>query len=102
MRAFNDNAEKNIKLMTNYFCLIPAFLGFTCPPVENNSIYSGGETRFFRSPSDCQHYFVCVEGRPRLLNCGEGNAFNELVNACDGAENVTGWSVFIPLKSMIE
>lgn len=69
----------------------PAFLGFTCPPVDNNSIYFGGETRFFRSPADCQHYFVCVEGRPRLQNCGEGNAFNELVNTCDAAENVTGW-----------
>ncbi|XP_011306819.1 uncharacterized protein [Fopius arisanus] len=69
-------------------CDAEAFLGFRCPPGDNNQ-YSG-ETRFFRSPNDCQRYFVCVEGRPRLQNCGEGNAFSELINACDAAENVTG------------
>lgn len=43
----------------------------------------------FRSPHDCQHYFLCVTGKPRLYNCGEGSAFNELINSCDGIENVT-------------
>ncbi|XP_015122353.1 protein obstructor-E [Diachasma alloeum] len=69
-------------------CDAEAFLGFTCPQGENDGF--SVETRFFRSPNDCQRYFVCVEGRPRLQNCGEGNAFSELINACDAAENVTG------------
>ncbi|XP_043271590.1 protein obstructor-E [Venturia canescens] len=71
-------------------CDAEAFLGFKCPPVDKDNFYFGELTRFFKSPSDCEHYFVCVEGRPRLMNCGEGNAFNELINACDAAENVTG------------
>lgn len=25
-----------------------------------------------------------------MYNCGEGKAFNDLINACDGVENVTG------------
>ncbi|KAG8039693.1 hypothetical protein G9C98_000422 [Cotesia typhae] len=63
---------------------------FNCPEVSE-------PVRFFRSPNDCQRYFICVNGKPRLQNCGEGNAFNELINACDAAENVTGCEPpFIP------
>lgn len=69
-----------------------AFLGFRCPEVKE-SPFLGGEIRFYRSTHDCQHYYICVNGHPRLLNCGEGNAFNELIDACDAAENVTGWLV---------
>lgn len=47
------------------------------------------EFRQYRSPSDCQRYFLCINNKPRLYNCGEGNAFNEDINACDGIENVT-------------
>lgn len=67
-----------------------AYLGFTCPPSARQFGLGPEEYRFFRSPSDCQRYFICIEGRPRLYNCGEGRAFNDLTNACDGAENVTG------------
>nr|XP_034190229.1 protein obstructor-E-like [Osmia lignaria] len=70
-------------------CDAEAFLGFQCPEDTSNSYY-GNEIKFYRSPHDCQRYYVCVNGKPRLQNCGEGNAFNELINACDGAENVTG------------
>jgi hypothetical protein len=73
-----------------YFCCIIAFLGFTCPTANQNQFFSS-EARFYKSPSDCQHYYFCVENRPRLQNCGEGHAFNELIGACDAAENVTGW-----------
>ncbi|KAI4502772.1 hypothetical protein M0802_001816 [Mischocyttarus mexicanus] len=55
-----------------------------------DSTFFGGEIRFYRSTHDCQRYYICVNGHPRLLNCGEGNAFNELIDACDAAENVTG------------
>ncbi|KAF7993220.1 hypothetical protein HCN44_006280 [Aphidius gifuensis] len=70
-------------------CNAEAYLKFTCPPVEQNSFLQD-EIRLLRSPHDCQHYYLCVRGQPRLLSCGEGNAFNELTNACDAAENVTG------------
>ncbi|XP_055680499.1 protein obstructor-E [Lutzomyia longipalpis] len=70
-------------------CDAEAFLGFTCPPEARVEGLGQGEARFFRSPHDCQRYFLCLEGRPRLHTCGEGQAFNELTNACDGIENVT-------------
>ncbi|XP_011149450.1 protein obstructor-E [Harpegnathos saltator] len=71
-------------------CDAEAFLGFRCPEVKSNSFFLAGETKFYRSNADCHHFFLCVNGRPRLQNCGEGNAFNELIDACDAAENVTG------------
>lgn len=63
-------------------------MGFSCPP-EAKSL-GEEEYRFFRSPSDCQRYFICINAKPRLYNCGEGYAFNDIINACDGVENVTG------------
>ncbi|XP_057318455.1 protein obstructor-E-like [Microplitis mediator] len=82
-------------------CDAEAFLKFTCPQQsadESNQFFAISEAiKFFRSPEDCQKYFICVNGKPRLQNCGEGNAFNELINACDAAENVTGCEPpFIP------
>ncbi|XP_046738763.1 protein obstructor-E-like [Diprion similis] len=70
-------------------CDAEAYLGFRCPP-PGEGIFGPGEIRYFRSPQDCQRYFICVDNRPRLQNCGEGNAFSEDINACDAAENVTG------------
>lgn len=78
-------------ILTNKIDLI-AYLGFSCPNARESGFLTG-EIRFYRSPSDCQRYFTCVNGRPRLQNCGEGNAFNDLINACDAVENVTGWLV---------
>ncbi|XP_028132834.1 protein obstructor-E-like [Diabrotica virgifera virgifera] len=76
-------------------CNAEAYLGFTCPQDAKTLGLGLGqeEYRYFRSPNDCQRYFICVEGKPRLYNCGEGRAFNDLINACDGAENVTGCAV---------
>lgn len=73
-------------------CNAEAYLGFTCPPDARTLGLGLGqeEYRYFRSPHDCQRYYICIEGRPRLYNCGEGQAFNELINSCDGVENVTG------------
>lgn len=67
-------------------CDAEAYLGFNCPEAAS---FFGDEYRFYRHPSDCQKYFICINGRPRLLNCGEGNAFNDDIGACDGIENVT-------------
>ena len=71
-------------------CDAAAYLGFTCPE-ENTAPELGPVAGFrtFRKAGDCQRYFVCVNSHPRVYNCGEGNAFNPLINACDGIENVT-------------
>lgn len=73
-------------------CDAEAFLGFTCPErgAAKNAFFISSEYRFYRSPHDCQRYFICIDGRPRLGNCGDNQAFNELTNTCDGVENVTG------------
>ncbi|KAL6257677.1 hypothetical protein P5V15_011256 [Pogonomyrmex californicus] len=70
-------------------CDAESFLGFRCPEVRSGP-FLDVETKFFRSPADCHHYYICVNGRPRLQNCGIGNAFNDLIGTCDAAENVTG------------
>lgn len=64
-------------------------MGFSCPPEGNLRGLGEPEYRFFRSPRDCQRYFICIKGQPRLYNCGEGRAFNDISNECDGLENVT-------------
>lgn len=70
-------------------CDAEAYLRFTCPQQSQNLGYSTGETKFHRS-DDCQRYFLCIDGRPRLYVCGVGTAFDESVNRCEAAENVTG------------
>lgn len=75
-------------------CDAEKFLGFSCPPEPKVAGLGQSEIRFYRSPNSCQKYFVCLEGRPRMYNCGEGNAFNDLINGCDGAENVTNCDSF--------
>lgn len=75
-------------------CNAEKFLGFSCPPEPKIGGLGQSEIRFYRSPNSCQKYFVCLEGRPRMYDCGEGNAFNDLINGCDGAENVTNCNSF--------
>uniref|UniRef100_A0A8D8Y101 Chitin-binding type-2 domain-containing protein n=1 Tax=Cacopsylla melanoneura TaxID=428564 RepID=A0A8D8Y101_9HEMI len=69
-------------------CNAEEYLGFTCP-LTGNAVYDYEAVRFYRHPSDCQKYFHCVKGRPRLYSCGGNEAFNEFTSECDGLENVT-------------
>lgn len=71
-------------------CDAEAFLRFTCPPETQVEGFGAGETKYYRSQDDCQRYFLCNSGRPRLHVCGVGAAFTEELNRCDAAENVTG------------
>lgn len=73
-----------------YF-IVSAYLGFSCPPEAKN--FLGAENTFYRSQTDCQKYYVCINDKPRLLNCGEGRAFNDIINSCDGIENVTSCAI---------
>lgn len=68
-------------------CDAEAYLRFSCPEETKN--FGAGETKFYRS-DDCQRYFLCNYGRPRLHICGVGAAFDESVNRCEPAQNVTG------------
>ncbi|KAK9702366.1 Chitin binding Peritrophin-A domain [Popillia japonica] len=88
--AFNDETYRCDWPDQVSTCNAEAFLGFTCP--ESAKYFLGSEYRFYRSPADCQRYFICIDNKPRLYNCGDGQAFNDLINACDGIENVTGCS----------
>lgn len=73
------------------------FLGFRCPDEQQNySVYTSG-VKYFRNRNDCQRYFICLNGRPRLQNCGVGRAFDETTGVCDAAVNVTGWWADFPL-----
>ncbi|XP_053695576.1 protein obstructor-E-like [Sabethes cyaneus] len=71
-------------------CDADAYLGFSCPPQADGLI---APIRFYRAPDNCQKYFICVDDRPRVNLCGPDYAFNELINACDGIENVTGCAI---------
>ncbi|XP_017791184.1 PREDICTED: chondroitin proteoglycan 2-like [Habropoda laboriosa] len=73
-------------------CDAEAFLGFRCPDELKNPNLRDG-IHLYRSHLDCQRYYICVNGRPRLQNCGKGKAFNEDINTCDDAENVTNCEI---------
>ncbi|XP_049807256.1 protein obstructor-E-like isoform X1 [Schistocerca nitens] len=66
-------------------CDAEAFLGFRCPEEAIGS----EDIRFYRSPEDCQRFFVCVNGKPRLQRCADGYAFSDEFGECVGVENVT-------------
>lgn len=68
-------------------CDVESYLGFTCPPQPKDLGFQ--EYTFMPSPHDCHHYYVCIDGKPRLFNCGEHRGFNEITKECDGIENVT-------------
>ena len=79
-------------MILKYNCKkITAYLGFTCPPLPEG--LSGSLPTFYKSPTHCQKYFMCINGRPRLQTCGEGQAFSEITKLCEPAENVQGWYV---------
>lgn len=71
-------------------CDPEAFLRFTCPPETRVEGFGPGQTKYYRSEEDCQRYFSCNGGHPRLNVCGLGTAFDENLNRCEAAQNVTG------------
>lgn len=68
-------------------CDAEAFVGFTCPPEARTDTVT--HFNFYRHGQDCQVYYVCIEGRPRMYRCMEGKVFDTLTNTCEAAENVT-------------
>jgi len=88
--AFNDESYRCDWPDQVSTCDPEAYLGFTCPPGPDARGVGDESYTTFRSPKDCQRYFICVDAKPRLYNCGEGNGFDDLTNSCDAIENVTG------------
>lgn len=70
-------------------CDAERYLQFTCPPETQVAGFGPGQTKFYRS-NDCQRYFLCNNGRPRLHVCGVGAAFDEALNRCEKAQDVAG------------
>ncbi|XP_023174957.2 protein obstructor-E isoform X1 [Drosophila hydei] len=71
-------------------CNAEAYLGFNCPAPElvdgvapEVDVSPEGELRYYRHPQTCKKYFVCVNGHPRLYNCGKYLAFNAQSKLCD-------------------
>lgn len=69
-------------------CDSEAIVGFKCP-----ERLSGLSSKFYPFPRfphhhDCTKLFVCVNQKPRLLNCGYGSAFNLDSYTCDSLDNV--------------
>lgn len=72
-------------------CDAEGYLNFRCPQEQRLEGFgvAASENKFHKS-DDCQKYFLCVNGRPRLYVCGVGTAFAHELNRCEKAENVTG------------
>lgn len=73
-------------------CDAAAFLGFECPPpVQKSSLLGEQEVthEFYPSNTNCQQYYVCINGRPRRGGCSEDSAFNIETKTCDDIENVS-------------
>lgn len=70
-------------------CDAEAFLGFRCPEVPISKDFGPpAGYRFYRSDASCQKYFMCIEGRPRVLFCGENSGFDDLTSTCVSADEV--------------
>ncbi|KAH8341461.1 hypothetical protein KR059_007878, partial [Drosophila kikkawai] len=76
-------------------CDAEAFLGFRCPaPAPKSELLGEQEADYTFHPSqdNCQVYFICIEGRPRRIGCGEDQAFNQELKQCDDIDNVPNCS----------
>ncbi|CAG5042134.1 unnamed protein product [Parnassius apollo] len=70
-------------------CDAEAFLGFKCPEVPTTKeLGPPAGYRFYRSATNCQKYFICIDGKPRGLGCGGHSAFDELTSSCVSADEV--------------
>lgn len=70
-------------------CDAEAFLGFRCPEVPiSRELGPPAGYRYYRSDNNCQKYFLCIDGHPRVLYCGGESAFDDLTSTCVSADEV--------------
>ncbi|CAB3237023.1 unnamed protein product [Arctia plantaginis] len=70
-------------------CDVEAFLGFRCPEIpESREFGPPAGYRFYRSETNCQKYFMCIDHKPRVLFCGSDSGFDDLTSTCVSADEV--------------
>lgn len=66
--------------------------GFSCDHVNKTIQESNGlhlDHLRFQHPTDCQYFYVCLNGKtPRLSGCETGLVYNAVTMACDDPANV--------------
>ncbi|KAK7580708.1 hypothetical protein V9T40_001337 [Parthenolecanium corni] len=87
--AFNERTYKCDWPDEVESCNAEDFLEFSCP--EESKSIPEYETKLYPHPSDCQRFFLCKSGRPRLQSCEETYVFNDISGECDSIANVTRW-----------
>ncbi|CAG0916280.1 unnamed protein product [Notodromas monacha] len=60
-------------------CDASAYLQFSCPPPS-----AEGALDYYPDPSDRRRFFVCVDGLPRRITCGEDSEYNPETQTCYG------------------
>lgn len=73
-------------------CNAEAYLGFHCP---EDPAGRKDEIRVHRDKHQCQNYFVCFNGQPRLQKCPDGKAFDEFTESCRKRSEVVGCDDYI-------
>nr|XP_050033454.2 chondroitin proteoglycan 1-like [Dermacentor andersoni] len=56
-----------------------------CPPVDDKD----SNATYIANPLDCSTFFICQQGLPVLMPCPAGLLFNDALNVCDYAYNVS-------------
>ncbi|XP_075549861.1 uncharacterized protein LOC142583322 [Dermacentor variabilis] len=56
-----------------------------CPPVDDK----GSNATYIANPLNCSTFFQCQQGLPVLMPCPPGLLFNDALNVCDHASNVS-------------
>lgn len=65
-------------------CDVEEYLGFACPGLFGEN--SSANPINYRHPDDCNKYFACINGKPRLLSCGEDKVFDEYSGQCESSD----------------
>ncbi|XP_038209530.1 protein obstructor-E-like [Zerene cesonia] len=69
-------------------CDVEKYLGFQCPPASFDE--SGNPIKTNHSYKDnCYAFYSCLGGKPRLLSCDSGFAFDSVSGECVDADSVS-------------
>lgn len=68
-------------------CTSDALFGFRCPDKDTPSPH---EHSRHPDPSDCQFFYLCIEGKARRNGCSVGMVFNPISLSCERQDKVEG------------
>ncbi|XP_049888047.1 protein obstructor-E-like [Pectinophora gossypiella] len=69
-------------------CKVEAYLGFQCPPAPLGENGEPLEVVNYKFEDNCYAFYSCEHGKPRLLSCDEGLAFDAASGHCVDADKV--------------